>query len=152
MAGTGPAGGRIVVGVDGSATSEPALRWALEQARLTGATVAAVHAWDMPISYGVPVMLNSGEDLAAAAERLLEETVAKAAAGYPQVPVERQVVRGHPATVLLDAAEDAELLVVGSHGHGGFVSALLGSVSQHCIHHASCPVVVVRGRSAPHPE
>lgn len=147
MAGTGHAGGRIVVGVDGSPTSEPALRWALEQARLTGGTVAAVQAWDMPISYGVPVVLSTGEDLAAAAERVLEETVAKVAADYPQVSVERRVVRGHPATVLLDAAEDAELLVVGSHGRGGFVSALLGSVSQHCIHHASCPVVVVRGRN-----
>jgi nucleotide-binding universal stress UspA family protein len=149
MAETGHTGGRIVVGVDGSMSSEPTLRWALEHARLTGATLVVIYAWEVPASLGVPMAFDTGEDLARAAERLLEDAVAKASGGDPRVPVERRVSQGHPATVLLDAAADADLLVVGSHGRGGFVRALLGSVSQHCINHASCPVVVVRGAGRP---
>lgn len=135
---------RIVVGVDGSEASERALQWALAQARATDSVVEAVQAWNLPVSYGVPLMMPSGDDIAAAAEQSLAESVATAKAGYPDVPVEQEVVPGHAATVLLERAKDADLLVVGSHGHGGFVGALLGSVSQHCIQHATCPVVVVR--------
>ena len=74
----------------------------------------------------------------------LNVTVADERATHPRVEVRQQVLRGHPATVLLEQAKDADLLVVGSHGHGGFVGALLGSMSQRCTHYASCPVVVVR--------
>ncbi|MFC7483306.1 universal stress protein [Luedemannella flava] len=85
-----------------------------------------------------------GEDLADAAQQSLAGVVGEASAAYPDVVVRQRVLRGHPAAVLIDAASRADLLVVGSHGHGGFVGALLGSVSQHCAHHATCPVVVVR--------
>jgi nucleotide-binding universal stress UspA family protein len=134
---------RIVVGYDGSEASEPALRWAFGQAQTIGAALEVVRAWYLPVTYGVP-LVSSAEEIATAADESLNETVDKLAAEHPGVRVERTVVPGHAAAVLLERAKDADLLVVGSHGHGGFVGALLGSVSQHCIHHATCPVVVVR--------
>jgi nucleotide-binding universal stress UspA family protein len=140
--GTG-ANRRIVVGYDGSEASERALRWAFGQAQATGSVVEVVRAWYLPVTYGVP-LVSSGEEIAAAVEQSLTAAVDKLSAEHPGVRVERQVVPGHAAAVLLERAKDADLLVVGSHGHGGFVGALLGSVSQHCIHHATCPVVVVR--------
>lgn len=135
---------RIVVGVDGSDSSTRALRWALNQAKATGAVVEAVHAWEVTSSFGMPPAVLPGDDPAATAEQVLATAVDRAAGGKPPVPVERQVVRGNPVAVLLERAKDAELLVVGSHGHGGFLGALIGSVSQHCVQHAACPVVVVR--------
>ena len=91
-----------------------------------------------------PRIVVDGEDLAGAAERSTAAAADEVYAEHPDVPVQRLLLRGHPATMLLDQAKGADLLVVGSHGHGGFISALLGSVSQHCVHHATCPVVVVR--------
>jgi nucleotide-binding universal stress UspA family protein len=85
-----------------------------------------------------------GEDLAGVSERTLADAVAEASTARPGIAVHPKVIRGHPAKVLVDQANDADLLVVGSHGHGGFVGALLGSVSQRCVQHATCPVVVVR--------
>jgi nucleotide-binding universal stress UspA family protein len=136
-AGTTP---RVVVGVDGSATSVRALG----QADATGAVVEAVTAWDVPVSYGEGPTVLDGEDLAGAAQRSLAEALQPVSGEHPRVEVQQRVLRGHPAAVLLDEAKDADLLVVGSHGHGRFVDALLGSVSQQCIHHATCPVVVIR--------
>jgi nucleotide-binding universal stress UspA family protein len=135
---------RIVVGVDGSPASTRALRWALNQAESTGGVIDAVTAWDIPTSYGVGSTVVDGEDLAGAAERSLAAAVADACTAHPGVAVHRRVLRGHPAAVLVDQARGADMLVVGSHGHGGFASALLGSVSQRCTQHATCPVVVVR--------
>ena len=136
---------RIVVGVDGSAASLRALRWAVRQAETTGGMVDAVAVWDVPSSYGFGPTVLDGEDLAAAAEQSLAAAVKDVSAEHPGVAVQRRVLRGHPAAVLLEQAKGADLLVVGSHGHGGFVGALVGSVSQQCVHHATCPVVVVRG-------
>lgn len=144
MADNAPVSRRIVVGVDGSPLSTDALRWAMGQAEITGATVDAVLAWDVPASYGMPVVMVSDDDLADSAERALDATLGQVSAEHPQVPVARYVRHGHPASVLIEQAKGADLLVVGSHGHGGFIGALLGSVSQYCIHHATCPVVVVR--------
>jgi nucleotide-binding universal stress UspA family protein len=144
MADTSRQTSRIVVGVDGSAASMRALMWALGQAEATGAVVEAVCAWDIPTGYGEGPTVLDGEDLAVAAERSLAAAVEPVAAEHPAARVQRRALRGHPAAVLLDQAKDADLLVVGSHGHGGFVGALLGSVSLHCVHHATCPVVVVR--------
>ncbi|WP_026929661.1 universal stress protein [Glycomyces tenuis] len=138
--------GRIVVGVDGSPSSTKALRWALRQAAATNARVSAVQAWQTPGVYGTVITLVPGEELAAAARESLDAVLAAADADAdaPDVEVDRRVVGGHPARVLLEEAEDADLLVVGSRGHGGVVGSLIGSVSQYCINHASCPVVVVR--------
>ncbi|MCU1626668.1 MAG: universal stress protein [Pseudonocardia sp.] len=132
--------GTIVVGVDGSPGSEGAVRWAVEQARRTGAHVRAVMAWQIPTTYGwAPVITvdwsgDARTALNSAVDSALKET------GY--LDVDREVTEGHPAAVLLPAARDADLLVVGCRGHGGFTGMLLGSVSQHVVAHARCPVVV----------
>lgn len=143
---------RIVVGADGSASAGVALRWAVQQAELTGGSVDAVTAWQYPAAYGGYGMAPFGSsdefDFASWAEKALAEQVAAAVPGDSTVRVRTQVAEGSPARVLLAASEGADLLVVGSRGHGGFAEALLGSVAQHCIHHARCPVVVIRGQSA----
>ena len=136
---------RIVVGVDGSVPSKAALAWAVRQARLTGAVVDAVIAWDYPAVYGsrVPVIPDvSVEELA---QRAVADAVAEVSGSAGDVEIRPRMVEGEASRVLLDASAGAELLVVGSRGHGGFVEALLGSVGQHCVHHATCPVVVIRG-------
>jgi len=140
-----PDAGRIVVGVDGSARSMAALQWALDEARLRGAFVHAVMAWQHVQPYGESLGLGLSLDdhdalaSAAAAEvaRLGEQTRSA------DVSTTWAAVEGHPAWVLVAAADDADLLVVGARGHGGFVGMLLGSVSQHLLSHARCPVVVI---------
>lgn len=138
----------VVVGVDGSPCSQDALRWGLAQAKLTGSTIEAVAAWQYPEVYGytygwVPSMPEGGE-FAKTAERALQETVAtvRDQLDHP-AEVAIRVAEGHPVQVLMDAARNAQLLVLGSRGHGTFTGILLGSVSQHCVQHAPCPVVVI---------
>jgi nucleotide-binding universal stress UspA family protein len=143
----------IVVGVDRSASAKAALRFALEEARLRQAKVRVVHAWQFRPPYGrsvavegVPLVLGAnldGYSRAAAAE--LDAIVAEASPGAGGFGIEKRVEQGDPATVLIDQSRDADLLVVGSRGHGGFASLLLGSVSQVCAQHSACPVVIVRG-------
>lgn len=137
--------GRIVVGVDGSPSSVAALRWAIRQAALTGATVDAVTAWRLPSAYGLAPVADSGMDFEADARKILADALNEAAEAGQEVTVRRSVAQGHPADVLVQAARGADLLVVGSRGHGGFTAALLGSVSHYCVHHAPCPVLVIRG-------
>jgi nucleotide-binding universal stress UspA family protein len=141
---------RIVVGVDGSPESREALRWALDEARLRDATVRAVHAW------GNPYLLTPGfgpaEDfqlpaLHEGAEKLLSSAVAEVAGEKPDVEIEEVAAEGPAGSVLMEQAKGADLLVVGSRGHGGFVGLLLGSVSQQCAQHAPCPVLIVRGKT-----
>jgi nucleotide-binding universal stress UspA family protein len=141
------AGRRIVVGVDGSAPSKAALAWSARQARLTGATVEAVIAWQYPATYGytmptAPEINYNYEEIAA---KVIADTIAEFRGQDNQVEIISRVVEGNAAQALLDASAGAELLVVGSRGHGGFFEALLGSVGQHCVHHATCPVVIIRG-------
>lgn len=138
---------RIVVGVDGSPGSRAALRWALRYAEHFGGEVVGVLAWAPPnFTEPVPMPpLLSDDELRIRAERILRENIDEAEAALTtSVPIRREVVRGHAARALLDQAEHAELLVVGSRGRGGFVGALLGTVSRHCVTHAPCNVVVVR--------
>jgi nucleotide-binding universal stress UspA family protein len=139
-------GHRIVVGVDGSPTSISALRWAIRQGRLTGARVDAVTAWRYPATFADPTLIDS-TDYEDDARRILTQTIAENPSGN-EVQVRPLVMFGHPAQVLLDAADGADLLVVGSRGHGGFTEAMLGSVGQHLVHHAPCPVVIIRGKEA----
>jgi nucleotide-binding universal stress UspA family protein len=145
--------GRIVVGIDGSELGRAALRWARDEARLRDATLVAVHAWTFvpPATMAEPGMIPvPAADLMgdldserSAAQSLLDESVAEAEGGG--VRIEQRLVEGPPGDVLAAAAADADLIVVGSHGRGGLAAALLGSVSQHVVRHASCPVVIVRG-------
>jgi nucleotide-binding universal stress UspA family protein len=139
------AGKRIVVGVDGSPSSMKALRWAIGQAKLTGAEVEAVTAWSYPSGYGwAPFSEGGAVDFEGDAGKILVEALAQVSGIAPDVVVEPLVVQGHAADVLVRAAEGADLLVVGSRGHGGFAGMLLGSVSQHCVQHATCPVLILR--------
>jgi nucleotide-binding universal stress UspA family protein len=141
--------GRIVVGVDGSEAANAALHWAVRHAELTGDAIEAVIVWQYPIigaSYGwAGVAVTEGMDLRALAEKTLTEAIDQAASHEPAVEITPRVIEGYPASVLVEESADADLLVVGSRGHGTFAEALLGSVSQHCSHHARCPVVIVRG-------
>ena len=143
MTGVGTAaapGGRIVVGVDGSSASALALGYAVSEARLRRATLDVVLAWQIPAMWdSVPVPTSL--DLEATGVRCLQNALSAVPAD--DIVVRQQVIQGHPATVLLDAATTADLLVVGSRGHGGFVGSLIGSVSHRCVAHATCPVVVV---------
>lgn len=133
---------RIVVGVDGSVPSKAALAWAVAQARLTGAVVEAVIAWEFPATYGYPIPVSdvSWEDLATQA---VTDAIAGLGDAGP-IEIRYKVMEGNPAHLLVEESAGADLLVVGSRGHGGFVEALLGSTGQHCVHHATCPVVVIR--------
>jgi nucleotide-binding universal stress UspA family protein len=133
----------VVVGVDGSPRSVVALRWAVEYATSVGAAVRAITGWQHPLRYRWESTM-SDDDLAERAGRMLGETVRAALGADPPVEVQESVVAGHPAQVLIDASRDAQLLVVGSHGYAAVSGALLGAVSQYCVQHARCPVVVVR--------
>ncbi|HKU56934.1 MAG TPA: universal stress protein [Gaiellaceae bacterium] len=143
----------IVVGVDHSRQSKKALRFALEEARLRGARLRVVHAWQYGTigttgieGFYTPVVGADLDDVREAAEKALEETLREPLANAGAVEIERRVVEGPPASVLVKESRDADLLVVGSRGHGGFRELLLGSVSQQVSHHAACPVVIVRPR------
>jgi nucleotide-binding universal stress UspA family protein len=143
-----PSPGRIVVGVDGSQPATAALRWAARQADLTGDSVLAITVWQYPIyvaGYGWAPVVMDDVDLQGIAEKTLAEAVEAVVKPGSSITIEQRVVEGYAPSVLVEASEDADLLVVGSRGHGTFAEALLGSVSQHCSHHAKCPVVIVRG-------
>lgn len=141
---------RYVVGVDGSSASRVALRWAIEDARVHGAHIDAVFAFPYatPALVGLPeamYMPAMSYDVAKKeAESALDGIVDGALHGEePGVTIDRVVVQGGAAKNLLALAEDADLLVVGSRGLGGFKGMLLGSVSKHCVTHAPCPVLVI---------
>jgi nucleotide-binding universal stress UspA family protein len=143
--------GKIVVGVDGSDASKEALRWAVVEAKLRDATVVAVHAWQMPLppvdigtpSVGALDTLQLLPDLERSARRLVE-TVVQEVVGAADVEIEPVATEGSAVAVLIDAARDAELLVVGSRGHGGFLGLTIGSVSLQVAQHAPCTVVIDR--------
>ncbi|MGW1163439.1 universal stress protein [Streptomyces sp. NPDC002513] len=139
---------RVVVGIDGSASSRAALRWAVRYADQIGGSVDAVAAWELPGMYGWsgPVV-DTALDEDNARQRLIQE-LRDVLGTEGASSVRALLVRGNPADVLLRAAEGAEALVVGSHGRGGFARALLGSVSHRVAQHANCPVVIVRSKAS----
>jgi nucleotide-binding universal stress UspA family protein len=151
----------VVVGVDGSAGSRQALRWAAAEARLRNAPLRVVHAW----TFGFTAIPGGGygykgdsrglfgaegtSELRRASEELVDRAITDIAAEACGIEIERQVVEGGAADVLVGAAAEGDLLVVGSRGHGGFAGLLLGSISQQCAHHAVCPVVIVHADRTP---
>jgi len=138
---------RIVVGVDGSASSKQALRWAAEEAARSGATLEPLMAWENPQRYmWIPRVEGGREDPSGHTRRALHQAVTAALGKEPEVEVHEVVVEAPPARALVEAAKGAALLVVGNRGRGGFGGVLLGSVSFHCVSHSPCPVVVVRGK------
>ena len=135
--------GRIVVGIDGSELSSSALRWAIEEARPHGATVEAVHAWHVPYAVASMAAAMQPALFEDSARELLDRSVEAASGDVTDVRIERVLVSGSAADAILNAAERADAVVVGSRGVGGFRGLLLGSVSHQVAHHAACPVVVV---------
>ncbi|AIJ23752.1 universal stress protein [Amycolatopsis methanolica] len=136
----------IVVGVDGSAGSAAALRFAADEAARTGREVVAVHAWSYPGGGA------TADAVFTAHRRALGEMVDRAHRDQPDAKIRPEVTEGEPAQVLLSAAEDAAMLVLGSHGYGRLMRALVGSVGAQCLRRAHCPVVIVpAARAARHP-
>jgi len=136
----------VVVGVDGSEGSRRALRWAATEAAARNDALELVHVWERPQAYaplGLGAYPIDPEPIEEAAKDFLGRLVAEARELAPGIEVRGQLVEGAPASALLEAARTADLLVVGSRGHGGFTALLLGSVSQQVVHHAPCPVVIV---------
>ena len=142
--------GRIVVGVDGSHDARRALEWAIEEAKIRNDEVHVIYAWQFPqamvtMEGMVPPSVNL--DFRKEAEQTLDLAITEALSGADApVPMTKEAMRRPAAPALIAASEGADLLVVGSRGHGGFAGLLLGSVSQQCTHHARCPVVVIPHR------
>jgi nucleotide-binding universal stress UspA family protein len=140
---------RIVVGVDGSAQSVAALRWAADEARLRGDTLQVITVWEFPqaafmASPGWVLPTELGEELERRARGVQEEAIRKALGPEGEDTVTTKVVEGVPAQVLIEASDGADMLVLGSRGFGGFRGLLLGSIGHHCTQHANCPVVIIR--------
>ena len=139
-----PSSHRIVVGVDGSDSSMRALDWAITQAELTKASVLVVAVWHWPAALGWGIPLAPPYIPTQETETVLADVLDPIRTKHPDVTIESRVVEGHPAPALIEVSREADLLVVGSRGHGEFAGMLLGSVSEHCVSHASCPVLVLR--------
>jgi nucleotide-binding universal stress UspA family protein len=139
----------IVVGVDHSEGAKAALRFALEEATLRKATLRVVHAWQYAyigatgFEGSYPALGGDIKELRDVAEKDLDATLQEAIPETGAIEIERRVVEDRPAAALVDESRGAEMVVVGSRGHGGFAGLLLGSVSQQVAHHAACPVVIV---------
>jgi nucleotide-binding universal stress UspA family protein len=133
---------RIVVGVDGSEHGNTALRWASEEAKVHGGEIVAVFAWQLPF-VGMPGAFDRSE-MERKCKDFLEATV-DVVLPKPEVPISRYVAEGDVSASLIEAAKGADLLVLGSRGRGGFAGLKLGSVSQECVQHAACPVVIIKG-------
>lgn len=134
-------GTRIVVGVDGSEHGNAALRWALEEAELRHGEIVAVFAWQLPM-IGVPGAFDN-EEIEKLSAAFLEEAVSSVVEN-PQVPLIQLTAHGDVSASLIEASRDADMLVLGSRGRGGFAGLTLGSVSQECVQWAACPVVIVK--------
>ena len=135
---------RIVVGVDGSESSKDALAWAARQAKVTGATLAVISAWEDTSIWGRSPGWLPGVDPQTNAVAALDETIREALGSEPGVDLTKEVIEGHPAPKLLEESKTASLIVVGSSGHGEFAGMLLGSVSAFLVTHAYCPVAIIR--------
>ena len=147
-------GGDVVVGVDGSPTSQRAVEFAFAEAALRNTGLTAVHAWTLPwlrstLSIRHEVVNVTRPALQQEAAAVLSESLAEIRPKHPAVPVVEQAVEERPAVALVEASHDAPMLVVGSRGRGGISGLLLGSVSHAVLHQAPCPVAVIRG---PHAE
>jgi nucleotide-binding universal stress UspA family protein len=144
---------RIVVGVDGSEPSRAALRWARLLASATGSTILAVAVWQATTAFGLMGAwlgaLPPDWDPQAITRDDLDRTLAEVFGNDRPDRLESLVQEGNTAQVLLELSESAQMLVVGSRGHGGFADLLLGSVSAACTEHASCPVLVIHGTTPP---
>ena len=141
----------IVVGIDGSEHSLEALRWAATEARTRDVPLRVVAVFNAPMmSTGYEMVAPDPADLAAATNTMLDAAVdtVRSSGSLDDVQVSTEVLEGHAGERLIDLSGDAELLVVGARGHGGFLGMLMGSVTTHVVNHSACPVVVVRTASS----
>lgn len=134
---------RIVVGIDGSDCSARALDWAVHEAVRRGAVLDVVSAWMFPMAIGYS-FTSTVESVRQSAQKLVDASITHVTDVAPDVVVRGEICEKAPTLALIEASVGADLLVVGSRGMGGFLGLLLGSVSQSCVRHASCPVVVIR--------
>ena len=136
---------KIVVGVDGSDAADQALFWAIKEAQLRKASITIVHAWEYPaLVYGA--YSNEGLDLEAGGKEILNKAVELGRSVDPNTMVSTVLKEGNAVPILVHEAKDADLLVVGSRGHGGFTSLVLGSVSSQLAHHSKVPLVIVHSK------
>ncbi|MFD5575124.1 universal stress protein [Streptomyces cadmiisoli] len=145
--------GPVLVAVDGSPQGRGAIAFAFAEAQLRGSELVALHAWSTWSDHGesgpghpaeLVDLIGDVNEMRAVEERLLAEALAGHQAQFPDVTVRTQVVRGRARPTLIETSDHAQLIVVGARGRGGFTGLLLGSVSQAVLHHAHCPVTVVR--------
>ncbi len=133
---------KIVVGVDGSPSSNTALEWAAQEAEIRGSTLELIHAWNYP-NLGYEGYVAVLEDFEKDAAALLDEVVASARKNYPSLKLVSSLIQGPTAQTIMDRAKEADMVVVGSRGRGGFSGLLLGSVGQQLVHHCPAPVVII---------
>jgi nucleotide-binding universal stress UspA family protein len=144
-----PGSRRVVVGVDGSASAEKALAYALSHAERRNGEVTAILGWRGPTLHGIGVAVPIAPDVRQQQQQQrhqdeLEGWLAPWRTRFPNVKLDGEAIPGHAGRLLIDASEHAALIVVGSRGRGAFTGLLLGSVSQAVLEHAHCPVAVVR--------
>lgn len=155
---TGPGPGGVLVGVDGSEPSLSALRWGAFMASATGGTLMVANVWQTTSAVGLVGLVGDGWgsppsawDPDAVSRQTLDEALNAVFGDEPPAGIDARVLQGNTAKVLIELSADARMLVVGSRGHGGFAGLLLGSVSAACTEHATCPVLVIHGTTAPPP-
>ena len=145
--------GDIVVGVDESAISVAALRWAMSEAAASGRTVVALRAWTFePVLDFDSAVIGSPDAVQEIHRRKLDAAIERAREGGSDAPVKAELVEHSPAFALIEASKQASMIVLGSHGLGRLLSALVGSVTKQCLRESSCPVVVIPARTVPEPE
>lgn len=133
----------VVAGVDGSDESERAVRWAAEYVQRSGGIVHAIMVWHQPVQFGYRLP-TPDQELEERARKLLDKVTNSVRADFPEVDIRDRLLRGHVVDELVGLSPQADLMVVGNKGHGAFTGMMVGSVALKLVHHARCPVLVVR--------
>lgn len=134
--------GIIMAGYDGSTSAKKALLWAAQEAELRKSELRVVHSWEYPtLPYGA--YPSEGEDLEASAQEMLDAGVTFITEKFPNLKVTSQLTEGHPVVNLIKLSKSCDMLVVGSRGHGGFSTLVLGSVSSQLAHHCQLPLMII---------
>lgn len=133
----------VIVGVDGSAESGRALRWAADYVTQLGGVVHAITVWHQPVQFGYRLATSDAE-LEQRAKRSLEEIVKPVHEEYPKLDLKSRLLRGHVVDEMVGLSNQADLMVLGNKGHGAFTGMMVGSVALKLVHHSRCPVTVIR--------
>lgn len=133
----------VVAGIDGSDESQRALRWAVEYVQKVGGLVHAITVWHQPVQFGYRLPTSDSE-LETRARQQLESAVEAVRGEFPSVDVRSRLIRGHVVDELVGLSPQADMMVLGNKGHGAFTGMMVGSVALKLVHHARCPVLVVR--------